>query len=665
MAQIVPSLSGGGAHVGMGVLAERGKGMAQAGDRLVNRYTLQDRLGAGAAAEVWRATDQRLGRTVAVKILRPQYVSDAEARERFEREAKAAASLSHPNVVDVYDYGVADDTVFIAMQYVDGEDLKQYIAERGRLVGPDAARIALAVCQGLAAAHSHGLIHRDIKPQNILIDRNGTVRITDFGVAKALSAPGLTQQGMTYGTAAYLSPEQATGQPVGPASDVYALGIVLYEMLCGQTPFQGDSAAAVAYQQVYQPAPSVRACNPDVPEALDAIIAHTLEKPPALRYPTAAAFAAALNVYLANAQRPTPPYVSVVPAQPAPGLGDSYNPEPVAPSSPQTAPTPYVPLPDAAPPPPAPVPVYQPTATIAAPPAPVAAPAQRRGGFAPWMALPLLALLLLACGFGAIQAGMLHIDLGTSAGSPTPPLTHVAGGGVLVTATPPGSAAPTTPAPPTFTLHPPTATTLVPAPTDPPVAPTAPPAVATVPAATQPPAPAATQPPAPTAGGSRGNPVLPTPSPPGATARPGNRGGTAFVRGYPYQPPSIYEGRTAAWVYAQGTGFARMTAVFDITGTPGGVAALTLSGMDSEDRAKTPLRILINDQPVFDGPNPLPNDFSPNAGSWGTFTWTFEATRLHPGRNTVTIENRAGSGQVGQPPFIMIDSARLEWETEQ
>jgi serine/threonine-protein kinase len=578
--------------------------MPNSGDTLVNRYVLQDRLGAGAAAEVWRATDQRLARTVAIKILRPQYVSDPEARERFEREARAAAGLSHPNVVDVYDYGETDGTVFIAMQYVDGQDLKRTIAARGRLPGPDAARIALAICQGLTAAHRHGLIHRDIKPQNILIDRNGTVRITDFGVAKALSGPNLTQTGMTYGTAAYLSPEQATGQPVGPASDVYALGVVLYEMLCGQPPFQGENAAAVAYQQVYQAPPPLRACAPDVPDALAAIVDRTLEKNPALRFPTAATLARALDAYLADAPRAAPP--EPVPApMPAP-------PAPPAPAGPATAPL-------------------------------AAIPAPARSGFAPWMAVPVVALLLLACGFGALQTGMLNVTLGGAPSSPTPVLTRLAGGEASAT---PGTA----PTPPPGAA--PTATTAAPAPEPPTPEP---------PAATQPPAP-----PVPTvAGGTKGRPVFPTPTVPVAANRVVSLEDVAFAGAYRYQPPSTYEGRTAAWIYAPGTGFERMAAVFDITGQPGGTAGLTLSGMDSEDRAKTPLRILINDQPIFDDANPLPNDFSPTAGNWGLFTWTFDAALLHPGRNTLTLENHAASGQIGAPPFIMVDFARLEWESEQ
>ena len=192
-------------------------------------------------------------------MLRPEYVADAEQRARFENEARAAAALTGPNVVDVYDYGQDGGATYIVMQYIDGEDLERYIAARGRLAPREAARIAADVARGLEAAHERGLIHRDVKPQNILIDRHGQVRLTDFGIAKALGGAGLTQAGMTYGTAAYLSPEQATGAPIGPFSDVYGLGLVLYEMLCGAPPFEADNAAAVAYKQVYeQPRPPGR-----------------------------------------------------------------------------------------------------------------------------------------------------------------------------------------------------------------------------------------------------------------------------------------------------------------------------------------------------------------------------------------------------------------------
>src|SRR5205807_1803043 len=196
------------------------------------RYRLLEKIGEGGAAEVFRARDERLDRIVAIKLLRPQFLSDEPSRNRFAVEAKAAAGLSHPGIVDVYDFGEGPDgTMFIAMQYVHGQNLKEIVHQRGRMPAIETVNIALQVCEALGVAHAKGLIHRDVKPQNIMIDQVGNVRLTDFGVVKALSGPALTQSGMTFGTAAYLSPEQATGAPIGPASDVYALGCVMYEML--------------------------------------------------------------------------------------------------------------------------------------------------------------------------------------------------------------------------------------------------------------------------------------------------------------------------------------------------------------------------------------------------------------------------------------------------
>jgi hypothetical protein len=261
------------------------------------------------------------------------------------------------------------------------------------------------------------------------------------------------------------------------------------------------------------------------------------------------------------------------------------------------------------------------------------------------MALPLLAVVVLACGFGASQLGLLRLNLGggavpTSTAAPT--ATVDAGGGVVVPPSPtppPAAEATDTPAPPA-----PVAPT--PAPLEP----------------TQPPAP---PPPAPTATSSRGNPVFPTPTVPVAVGNDVTVEDVAFAGAYRYAPPSVYEGRTAAWVYGQGTNFTTMRATFSAAGQPTGAARLTISGMDSEGTAKSPMRVLINDALIFDGPNPLPNDHSPNPGNWGASTWTFDAALLRPGVNTLTIENRAANGQVGRPPFIMVDFARLQWEGEQ
>src|SRR6476469_4543809 len=198
---------------------------------LAGRYSLLEKIGEGGAAEVFRARDQRLDRIVAIKILRSQYVHDQASRARFINEARSASGLTHPNIVDVYDFGEAPDgSMFIAMQFIEGQDLKEVLQKRGRMTAAETISIATQVCHALAAAHARGLIHRDVKPQNILIDRKGHARLSDFGIVKALSGPELTQTGMTFGTAAYLSPEQATGQPISPATDVYGLGCVMYEM---------------------------------------------------------------------------------------------------------------------------------------------------------------------------------------------------------------------------------------------------------------------------------------------------------------------------------------------------------------------------------------------------------------------------------------------------
>ena len=208
---------------------------------LADRYRLLDKVGEGGAAEVFRARDQRLDRVVAIKILRRQYVNEQSARTRFLNEARAAAGLAHPNIVDVYDFGqTPDGSMFIAMQFVEGQNLKDMLQRRGRMTAAETLSIVTQVCAALSAAHARGLIHRDVKPQNILVDRKGHARLGDFGIVKALSGPELTQAGMTFGTAAYLSPEQATGEPVGPASDVYSLGCVMYEMLSGTPPFTGE-----------------------------------------------------------------------------------------------------------------------------------------------------------------------------------------------------------------------------------------------------------------------------------------------------------------------------------------------------------------------------------------------------------------------------------------
>ncbi len=257
-----------------------------------NRYALVRALGSGGMAKVYLAHDEVLGRDVALKMLRGAYAEDDEFVERFKREAQSAARLSHPNIVAVYDRGQAEDgSYYIAMEYVAGGTLKERIVRDGALSPGVAAGVAEQISDALSAAHDQGVIHRDIKPQNALVTKSGDIKVTDFGIARAAASPSVTATSVVLGTAAYMSPEQAQGKIVEPGSDLYSLGVVLYEMLTGSLPFEAENPVAVSMQHVNEPAPSPRAANPEVPEALDAITLKLLAKNPADRYPSAAALA--------------------------------------------------------------------------------------------------------------------------------------------------------------------------------------------------------------------------------------------------------------------------------------------------------------------------------------------------------------------------------------
>ncbi|HMJ79734.1 MAG TPA: protein kinase, partial [Candidatus Dormibacteraeota bacterium] len=217
------------------------------GQVLGGRYRLVERLAEGGMATIWRARDEQLGRDVAVKVLRSEYGRDASFVARFRQEATAAAGLSHPDIVSVYDLGEEPDgSPYIVMELVDGQDLAHILHDRGALPVNPSARIALDVADALAAAHARGIVHRDIKPSNILVTLSGQVKVVDFGIARALSEAQLTLPGTTIGSVQYMSPEQARGEDVTPASDIYSTGLVLYEMLTGRRAFGGDTAAAVA-----------------------------------------------------------------------------------------------------------------------------------------------------------------------------------------------------------------------------------------------------------------------------------------------------------------------------------------------------------------------------------------------------------------------------------
>lgn len=269
--------------------------MTQAQRILNNRYELLAKVGDGGMAVVYKARDIMLNRTVAVKILRESYASDPAFLQRFNREAQAAANLNHPNIVNVFDVGHEGDIHYIVMEFIEGSNLKDLIIKQAPFPAGQAIETAAEICDAIGYAHSKGLIHRDIKPQNILLTNDGKVKVTDFGIAKGYGDQNLTQTGITLGTVHYFSPEQAKGLPVQPQSDIYSIGVVLYEMVTGRIPFESDNPVALAVKHIEELPPMPRLYNPSIPPALESIILKALSKDPAQRYPSAAAMAKALR----------------------------------------------------------------------------------------------------------------------------------------------------------------------------------------------------------------------------------------------------------------------------------------------------------------------------------------------------------------------------------
>ena len=266
------------------------------GDLVAGRYELADVLGVGGMARVWRAHDRVLERDVALKILDERLSEDPEYVERFRREARSIARLSHPNVVTVIDRGETDGLQFIVFEYVRGPNLKQLLTERGPLPVAQALALTHQAARGLSYAHENGVVHRDVKPQNVLVDPDGVAKVTDFGIARATGGDdGLTIAGTILGTGDYLSPEQAAGQPVDGRSDQYSLGVLLFELLTGEPPYVGDTLFAVAARHVNDPIPSVRERRPDVSARVEAIVRRAMAKRPDDRYPTLDALIAALE----------------------------------------------------------------------------------------------------------------------------------------------------------------------------------------------------------------------------------------------------------------------------------------------------------------------------------------------------------------------------------
>jgi eukaryotic-like serine/threonine-protein kinase len=268
---------------------------------IAGRYAIDGLIGSGGMGEVYRARDTVLGRSVALKVLRGRFAADPQFVERFRTEATNAAGLSHPGIVQVYDFGRDGELAYMALELVSGTTLRDLLSEKKRLEPHAAAEIAAEVCSALDHARRAGIVHRDIKPENVLITGDGRVKVADFGLSRALADARATNAGTVLGTAAYLAPEQINGRPSDHRADIYALGLVLFEMITGRVPFSGDSPAAVAYRRLGQDVPAPSTVNPNIPPALDQIVARATAREPANRYPTPAAMGAALRALGARA----------------------------------------------------------------------------------------------------------------------------------------------------------------------------------------------------------------------------------------------------------------------------------------------------------------------------------------------------------------------------
>ncbi len=264
------------------------------GKILAQRYELIDKIAEGGMARVYRGRDLLLKRTIAVKVLKDQMTGDAAFIRRFEREAQSAAALSHPHIVNIYDVGEEDGIYFMVMEYVDGKNLKEYIREKGRLSIPEAIKITRQIAEALEQAHAAGVVHRDIKPQNILFSREGKIKVTDFGIAIAGDGVTVTVGDQIIGSVQYISPEQARGELAGKQSDLYSLGIVMYEMVTGKVPFTAESPVALAMKHIQEQIVPPRRLVESIPEALEEIILKAVAKDSAERYGTAAELLEAL-----------------------------------------------------------------------------------------------------------------------------------------------------------------------------------------------------------------------------------------------------------------------------------------------------------------------------------------------------------------------------------
>ncbi|HUG17190.1 MAG TPA: protein kinase [Thermomicrobiales bacterium] len=593
---------------------------------MAGRYELGAPIGEGNFSITYRALDLVLGRDVAIKILREQYFAHAGFSSRFETEARVSALISHPHVVQVFDYGREDHTAYIVMQFVNGPSLKDYIREEGPLTIEESVAFSLQILDGLAAIHDAGIIHRDVKPQNILLADGRQVKVTDFGIARIRNAEaGLTETGTALGTAAYMAPEQASGNAVVPATDLYSVGVILYEMLTRRMPFPGENPVQVMYRHVNELPPTPRTLNPRIPVPLEAVLLRALAKSPEDRFPSARAMQDALEYPSA--------YVAPVASH-----AQTTDPDAVTSVAPIIAAAPVRATPRPRRPTPHPVPVSRP-------------PARRSIGERRVQAIvPIVVLALLLVLVGAIA-------LANPGGDDESP-----GAGVVFDATETPEAAPSpTEIAAVIPVDEPTATE---APTETPE-PTATPEPSSTPEPTATQEPTATPEPEPTeapddspttatsiAGGQFDVPLASLTIPQHVGEGPRVDLSAEDFTGAYRRPDGMLFGRPATHIYGVGSDAHAATATFEIAEAPGSYILVTITGMDDERPEKVPMRLWLNDRIIWEGPSPFPNE------SWLNVSWLVsDLSALQAGQNSITVEVTEGNGAIGRPPWILITSA--------
>lgn len=632
---------------------------------LPSRFIVERPLGAGSAAKTYLARDSKLDRTVVIKTVRVAGASDADTAVRFEREARAAASVSHPNVVDVFDFGSHAGTRYLVLRYVEGETLRQYLARRGRLSAGEVVRIGGQLLGGLGAIHAAGLVHRDVKPENVIVGRDGLLRITDFGIAVAPADIRLTTQGLVWGTPAYMAPEQVLGYGVSPATDLYAAGVILFELLTGRLPFTSDASPALAFAHVSASPPALRDVAPDidVPPELEAVVRRALAKNPDDRFRTAADMAEAL---LATRT-----------------LADETKTTPIAAAS--------RPAPLSAAPPVSPSRDEHPTVATRVPRAPGRTP--RR---APWLAM--LVPLLIAGVIAAVIGGRAAAGLFKGGGAPpaptagqlaaAPTASHDAQAllasrqtptaPAVPTVQPTKTAAPVTPSPtsglravlaatkmpvsvktptPTPTVAPPTATNT---PTAAPPTATNTPTVAP-PTATKTLKPKRVQPTA-TSTPDEAPPVGPTIAPAGAAASSvsvAKSFGAGDWQGA-FAGDQTWYGRPWVAIYGAQSSYPSASIAFSLDAAPSGQATLALDGLDDEWPGNVSIAVQVNGVTIFSGPSPFQSWTGEGHGesaNWTTATLTIPAGALQTGSNQITVSNVEPAANFGTGPYVLLSGA--------